>query len=116
MKLNHIHFWVCDLKSALEWLQQVWQVQPTFWNDRMAVFPFGSFTVILDVSEKDSPATLGFESADCDADYNAVVQRGAISLEPPSNRPWGARSAYLKGPGALKFEIEQSLPSAAEQT
>ena len=27
-------------------------------------------------------------------------------MQAPSNRPWGARAAYLQGPGRLKFEIE----------
>jgi uncharacterized glyoxalase superfamily protein PhnB len=75
----------------------------------MAFVPFGAFTLFFDRSDKDSRATLGFESADCDADYNAAVERGAESLEAPVNRAWGTRSAYLRGPGAITFEIEQSL-------
>jgi uncharacterized glyoxalase superfamily protein PhnB len=75
----------------------------------MAVVPFGALTVIFDQSDKDTCATLGFESAHCDADYNTVVERGAVPLEPPADRAWGARSAYLRGPGAVTFEIEQLL-------
>lgn len=87
----------------------MWQAQPIFVNDRMAVLIFGEFTVIFDQSDRDSAATLGFQSADCDADYKTIVARGAVPLEAPANRPWGARSAYLHGPGATTFEIEQSL-------
>jgi uncharacterized glyoxalase superfamily protein PhnB len=109
MTLNHIHCSVCDLKAAIRWLREVWLAEPTFANDRMAAVPFGAFTVILDQSDKDTCATIGFESAHCDADYDAVVKRGAVPLEPPANRAWGARSAYLRGPGAITFEIEQAL-------
>jgi predicted enzyme related to lactoylglutathione lyase len=56
-------------------------------------------------------ATIGFDSADCDADVAAMVARGAIVLEPPQDRPYGARVAYIKGPGALKIELEQLLRS-----
>lgn len=34
------------------------------------------------------------------------VERGAAVLEPPTNKAWGVRTAYFKGPGELKFEIE----------
>jgi len=106
MKLNHIHVGVRDLRGALDWLDRVWQLRPEFHNDRMATIPFGSFILILDVAEADSPATIGFESEDCDRDFGAVLERGAVVLEPPSNRSWGARAAYVQGPGRLKFEIE----------
>lgn len=109
MKLNHIHVGVRDLEGALDWLDRVWQLKPEFHNDRLATIPFGSFTLILDAAEADSPATIGFESEDCDRDFQAVLERGAVALEAPSNRPWGARAAYIQGPGRLKFEIEQPL-------
>jgi catechol 2,3-dioxygenase-like lactoylglutathione lyase family enzyme len=109
MKLNHIHVGVRDLKAALGWLDRVWQVKAEFQNERMATFPFGSFILILDSAEIDSAATIGFESEDCDGDFRTVVGRGAVAIEPPSDRPWGVRCAYIQGPGGLKFEIEQPL-------
>lgn len=106
MKLNHIHLGVRDLRAALDWLDRIWQLKPQFQNDRMATVPSGSFILILDAAEADSPATIGFESDDCDRDFNAVVQRGAIALDPPSDKAWGVRAAYVQGPGRLRFEIE----------
>ena len=106
VKLNHIHLGVRDLPAALDWLERVWQLKPEFQNERMATVIFGSFTLILDATETDTVATIGFESDNCDRDFQAVVERGAVVLEPPSNKPWGVRAAYLEGPGALKFEIE----------
>jgi catechol 2,3-dioxygenase-like lactoylglutathione lyase family enzyme len=109
MRLNHIHVGVRDLGGALDWLDRVWQVKAEFQNERMATFPFGDFILILDSAERDSVATIGFESEDCDGDFRALVGRGAVAIEPPSDRPWGVRSAYIQGPGGLKFEIEQPL-------
>jgi catechol 2,3-dioxygenase-like lactoylglutathione lyase family enzyme len=106
MNLNHIHLGVRDLRIALDWLDQVWQLKPQFQNDRMATIRFGSFIVILDAAEADSSATIGFESDDCDRDFRAVLERGAVALDPPSNKTWGVRAAYIQGPGRLKFEIE----------
>jgi uncharacterized glyoxalase superfamily protein PhnB len=73
----------------------------------MATVTFEAFTVIFDKADADTKATLGFESRNCDADYQAVVGKGAVPIEAPANRPWGTRSAYLHGPGAITFEIEQ---------
>ena len=109
MRLNHIHVSLRDLGGALEWLERVWRLKADFQNERLATFSFGNFILILDAGENDSPATIGFESDDCDRDFRAVVERGAQPIETPSNRPWGARCAYLQGPGQLKFEIEQPL-------
>lgn len=109
MRLNHIHVPVRDLGGALDWLDRVWQVKTQFQNDRMATLSFGDFILILDSADTDSPATIGFESEDCDHDFRAVVQRGAVPLEPPNNKSWGVRCAYIQGPGRLKFEIEEPL-------
>ena|SRR5437764_1616871 len=107
MNLNHIHLGVSDLRATLDWLVRVWQLKPQFQNERMATIQFGSFILILDAAEADSPATIGFESDDCDRDFRTVVERGAVALDPPSNKAWGSRAAYIQGPGGLKFEIEE---------
>jgi uncharacterized glyoxalase superfamily protein PhnB len=87
----------------------VLQATAVFNNERMAWLGFGDFGVILDAASADSTLTLGFDSDDCDADHRTLTGRGAESIEAPKDRPWGARSAYLKGPGALTVEIEQVL-------
>ena len=115
MRLSHIHLQVRDLPSALAWLDRVWWASPTFHNERMAVVPFGSFLLIWDASDQDSAATIGFASDDCNSDYQRVLARGAVSIDEPRDRPWGARAAYIQGPGALKFEIEQPLITAPEE-
>ncbi len=109
MKVSHVHCRVRDLPAAARWFEQVLQVSPVFHNDRMAWLPFGDFGLILDAAPADTGLTLGFESEDCDADYRTVTGRGAEIIEAPQDRPWGARSAYLKGPGGLTVEIEQLL-------
>jgi uncharacterized glyoxalase superfamily protein PhnB len=109
MRLNHIHVAVQDLGGALQWLDRVWQIKAEFANERMAALSLGDFILILDSADSDSIATIGFESEDCDRDFRAVVERGATPIEHPGDKPWGARSAYLQGPGRLTFEIEQPL-------
>jgi hypothetical protein len=58
----------------------------------------GAITIIIDAGLADSPATLGFESDDCDRDFEMVVSRGAVSIEAPVNKEWGVRTAYFRGP------------------
>jgi hypothetical protein len=110
MRGSHVHLGVKDLPAALQWLDQVWQLQSTFQDDRMATLPFEELTIILDASAADTAATVGFDSQNCDDDCRAVKSRGGVALEKPKDRPWGVRSAYIQGPGALKFEAEQVLP------
>jgi hypothetical protein len=41
--------------------------------------------------------------------YSRVVARGAETVSAPEDKPYGSRAAYVRGPGALTFEIEQPL-------
>ena len=112
MKISHVHCRMTDLSEAVRWFGERCGVAPTYSDNRMAVLVFGGFTLILDAAPADSVATIGFNSADCDADFAAMVERGAVVLEPPQDRPYGARVAYFKGPGALTIELEQLLPAS----
>ena len=106
---NHFHVLVRDLNEALGWLATVWRLEPVHRGKTFAVLPFGETMLLLDSSDQDSQVTLGFSSDNCDEDYRAVLSRGAIAAEGPADRPWGVRAAYIKGPGGLTLEIEQTL-------
>src|SRR5688500_3791808 len=112
MTASHIHLGVRDLPAALTWLENVWQLHPTYRDERMASLPFGDLAIILDASASDTAATIGFYGQNCDDDFQAIVSRGGVALDSPADRPWGARTAHIQGPGALKFELEQTLPRA----
>lgn len=112
MKGNHVHIRVRDLETTLSWFERVWQLEPTHKGKTFAVLPFGSIQLVLDVSNQDSLATLGFDSDNCDRDCQSVVGRGATVLEQPADRSWGVRVAYIKGPAGLTLEIEQPLGKA----
>jgi predicted enzyme related to lactoylglutathione lyase len=113
MNGSHVHVGVTDLPAAVRWLETVWDLRPTFCNDHMAVLPFGGLALIVDASPANTAATIAFESANCDEDFNAIKQRGGIVLEEPINQSWGVRVARIQGPGALTFEIEQASPGGA---
>jgi len=109
MKMSHVHCRVQDLQAAANWFEKVLQVGRVFNNERMVWLSFGELGVILDAASDDSVITIGFDSQDCDADFRLLASRGAETIEAPQDRPWGARSAYLRGPGRLTVEIEQVL-------
>ena len=111
MRFNHLHVSVRDLPGALDWLSNVWDVRPSFQDGGgMATLSLHGASLILDASDEDGAATIGFESDNCDEDYRLATERGAEPLEEPEDRSWGVRAAYLRGPGRITFEIEQSLP------
>lgn len=109
MNLSHFHVGVLDLDSAIRQMEEVWSMRPRFQNKGMAVYAVGETTLVLDLSDEETAITLAFESADCDLDYDRVVSKGAITMERPADQPWGVRTAYLKGPGKVTFEIEQTI-------
>jgi catechol 2,3-dioxygenase-like lactoylglutathione lyase family enzyme len=110
MTFNHLHIAVRDLPGALAWLATTWDIRPTFENGGMAALSLFGTSLILDAADEDGVATIGFASDDCDQDHRLASERGAETLEAPSDRAWGVRAAYLRGPGGITFEIEQALP------
>jgi hypothetical protein len=102
VNVSHVHCPMIDLPGAVRWFDERCDVTPSFCDARLAVLVFDQFTLILDAAPTDSAVTIGFNSADCDADFAAMVARGAIVLEPPQDRPYGVRVAYLKGTGCAQ--------------
>jgi catechol 2,3-dioxygenase-like lactoylglutathione lyase family enzyme len=109
VQVDHIHLGVTDIPTALAWFESVLQWKPVFQDERMAVLPATPIGIILDKTETNAEATIGFKSIDVDEDYQRLIGRGAVSLEAPNDKPYGVRSAYVKGPGALKIELEGPL-------
>lgn len=110
MEGNHFHVFVRDLAGALSWFARVWAAEPTYRGEDMAILPFGPILLILDEDEEETVTTIGYATADCDADFRKVVGRGAQAIEEPADRSWGVRVAYLQGPGRITLELEQELP------
>lgn len=52
---------------------------------------------------------LGFKVDDCDAAYEELVAAGVASVTPPTDRPWGQRTAYLRDPDGHLVELAQDL-------
>jgi lactoylglutathione lyase len=52
---------------------------------------------------------LGFKVDDCDAAYDELVSAGATAAVPPTDRPWGQRTAYVRDPDGHLVELAQDL-------
>lgn len=109
MEGNHFHVLVRDLAGALGWFARVLAVEPTYSAESMAVLQFGPILLVLDQDEEETVTTIGYGTADCDADFRTVVGRGAAVIEEPADRSWGVRVAYLEGQGRIILELEQPL-------
>ena len=51
---------------------------------------------------------------DVDAAYEALSAKGVTFLRPPTNQPWGLRTAHFADPEGHLWEINQSLGSKPE--
>jgi lactoylglutathione lyase len=52
---------------------------------------------------------LGFKVEDCFAAYEDLVTGGATPAVPPTDRPWGQRTAYVRDPDGHLVELAQDL-------
>jgi catechol 2,3-dioxygenase-like lactoylglutathione lyase family enzyme len=50
---------------------------------------------------------IGFKVPDVDAAYAALIERGVVSQTPPTDRPWGQRTAYVRDPDGHLVELAQ---------
>ncbi|MDQ6662151.1 MAG: VOC family protein, partial [Chloroflexota bacterium] len=63
------------------------------------------------------PAVLVFRVDDVDTAYAEFVERGAIAVAGPQDRPaWQARSAHLSDPDGYLIEIYSQLPGVDTPT
>lgn len=71
-----------------------------------------SETLALDLTPpaRHSPGfEIGFKVPDVDAAYATLVERGAQPQTPPTTRPWGQRTAYIRDPDGHLIELAQDL-------
>lgn len=54
---------------------------------------------------------LAVEVEDVDAMYAALKAKGATLLRPPTDQPWGLRTAHFADPEGNPWEIHQSITS-----
>ena len=52
---------------------------------------------------------------DVDAAYEALKAKGVTFLRPPTNQPWGLRTAYFADPEGNLWEINQPIGSKSEE-
>lgn len=52
---------------------------------------------------------LGFKVPDVDVAFAELTARGATATTPPTTRPWGQRTAYVRDPDGHLIELAQNL-------
>ena len=97
MTLNHVHLQVRDLPAAVHWCALVLELKPGFQNERIATFIFGVMTIIIDAGPVDSPATLGFESDDCDRDFRDGREPGRSFHRGACQQGMGRQDGLFQG-------------------
>ena len=59
---------------------------------------------------QDAPGfEIGFKVPDVGAAFAELVERGASAVMPPTDRPWGQRTAYVRDPDGHLIELAQDL-------
>jgi catechol 2,3-dioxygenase-like lactoylglutathione lyase family enzyme len=58
--------------------------------------------------------TFAFSVKDADAAHARLVAAGVPIVQPPMDRPWGARSFVARDPNGVMLYVSHPIPAAAE--
>ncbi len=65
----------------------------------------------LEAPAESAPAfEVGFKVSDVDAAYAELVAGGARAVRPPTDQPWGQRTAYVADPDGHLVELVEAGP------
>ncbi len=83
---------------------------------RLALYTRKAMAKTLGMSLKppahDAPGfEIGFKVPDVGEAFAELVGRGALAVMPPTDRPWGQRTAYVQDPDGHLIELAQDLSS-----
>lgn len=83
---------------------------------RLGLYTRGAMAKTLGMSLKppahDAPGfEIGFKVPDVEEAFAELVGRGASVVMPPTDRPWGQRTAYVRDPDGHLIELAQDLSS-----
>ncbi len=84
---------------------------------RLGLYTRGAMAKTLGMSLKppahDAPGfEIGFKVPDVGEAFAELVGRGASAVMPPTDRPWGQRTAYVRDPDGHLIELAQHLSSS----
>ena len=79
---------------------------------RVALYERSAMAALLGIelepAERRAPAfELGFKVPDVDAAFAELVALGAEAAVPPTDRPWGQRTAYVRDPDGHLIELAE---------
>lgn len=85
---------------------------------RLGLYARGAMARMLGLSlrppSQDAPGfEIGFKVADIDAAFAELVASGASPVTPPTDRPWGQRTGYVRDPDGHLIELAQDLKRRA---
>ena len=83
---------------------------------RLGLYTRGAMAKTLGMSLKppshNAPGfEIGFKVPDVGEAFAELVGRGASAVMPPTDRPWGQRTAYVRDPDGHLIELAQDLSS-----
>ena len=98
---------VHDPALEVEFLKQAFGATGDFRTDRPSVIRIGdSLVMVSSVGPRDAmPAFLYLYVDDSDATYQRALQAGAVSLEEPSETPYGDRRGMVQDPCGNIWQI-----------
>jgi catechol 2,3-dioxygenase-like lactoylglutathione lyase family enzyme len=124
-KIDATVLFVRDLAQCTTFYRDTLGLQPNFSDEVSVTFPMeGRYLLLLAVSSAASLVQMDVSTfsvaggprvllaagvEDVDATYEELLARGVTFLRPPTDQPWGLRTAHFADPEGNLWEINQSI-------
>ncbi len=92
-RMENVHFFLLEISAAVQMI-----------SEKPLELKIGEGTRVL----------LAAGVADVDAAYEALKARGVTFLRPPTDQPWGLRTAHFADPEGNLWEINQPIRTKPE--
>lgn len=124
MQFGYSIFYVHDVPATLAFFQQAFALDIAFVHEsamygelatghtklafaalELSQMNFAGGVTAADVTQPPQAAEIGLVTEDVAAAFAKAVAAGAVSLAPPTSKPWGQTVAFVRTPQGLLVEL-----------
>jgi uncharacterized glyoxalase superfamily protein PhnB len=105
-KLGFVLLYTPDVPAKLAFYERAFGCERQYLSETKTYGQLkGDVPIGFAAAHPERTVEVGFVADDVDAAYRRAVEAGCTAVEPPNDKPWGQRVAYVRDDGGVLVEI-----------